>query len=138
MEQPKAASDESEYASYFCSSDDNGRLWSVSEGQLNSVGQREHHTRVVCMSDTHNQHHELRLPLGDVLVHAGDILTESGTRYVSTGIGFDRGVGLFDNFCTWLGEQPHAFKVVVPGNHDMVREKREERGEERGRHTEQD
>merc|ERR1719414_881224 len=38
--------------------------------------------RVVCISDTHNEHRGLRLPPGDILLHAGDCLTESGTRYV--------------------------------------------------------
>lgn len=40
------------------------------------------HTRVVCISDTHNEQHKLKLPWGHVLVHAGDILTASGTRHV--------------------------------------------------------
>ena len=29
--------------------------------------------RLVCWSDTHNQHAKVRLPDGDVLVHAGDL-----------------------------------------------------------------
>lgn len=33
-------------------------------------------TRFVCISDTHN--HEVKLPKGDVLIHAGD-LTNQGT-----------------------------------------------------------
>jgi 3',5'-cyclic AMP phosphodiesterase CpdA len=28
--------------------------------------------KFVCISDTHNQHAELRLPPGDMLIHAGD------------------------------------------------------------------
>ena len=37
--------------------------------------------RLVCISDTHNEHANLILPPGDLLVHAGDILTESGQRH---------------------------------------------------------
>lgn len=29
--------------------------------------------RLVCLSDTHGLHREVRLPPGDVLVHAGDL-----------------------------------------------------------------
>eukprot|EP00450_Noctiluca_scintillans_P034536 CAMPEP_0194547862 /NCGR_PEP_ID=MMETSP0253-20130528/92761_1 /TAXON_ID=2966 /ORGANISM="Noctiluca scintillans" /LENGTH=64 /DNA_ID=CAMNT_0039395117 /DNA_START=72 /DNA_END=263 /DNA_ORIENTATION=- len=34
--------------------------------------------RIVCISDTHNEHEGLRLPAGDILLHTGDVLTESG------------------------------------------------------------
>mmetsp|Transcript_14786 Transcript_14786/g.24165 ORF Transcript_14786/g.24165 Transcript_14786/m.24165 type:complete len:608 (+) Transcript_14786:187-2010(+) len=83
-------------------------------------------TRVVCISDTHNEHHNVSLPWGHLLVHAGDILTESGQRYVK----YDRqgnvksidqnGVALFERFSSWLVGQPHPFKAVVGGNHDWV------------------
>jgi len=62
--------------------------------------------RVVAMSDTHNHHRDVRLPRGDVLVHAGDF-TMHGTR---------REIELF---LAWLEEQDFAHKVVVPGNHDL-------------------
>ena len=29
--------------------------------------------RIVCISDTHNRFRELRVPEGDILIHAGDI-----------------------------------------------------------------
>jgi len=35
----------------------------------------------VCISDTHNEHANLTLPPGDILIHTGDILTESGCRH---------------------------------------------------------
>ncbi len=28
--------------------------------------------KVVCISDTHNQHKDISVPAGDVLIHAGD------------------------------------------------------------------
>ena len=61
--------------------------------------------KVVCISDTHNQQPEV--PPGDILIHAGD-LTESGS--------FDEvQAGL-----TWLSSQPHRFKILIAGNHDVL------------------
>ncbi|KAL2267553.1 hypothetical protein VTJ83DRAFT_4830 [Remersonia thermophila] len=60
---------------------------------------------VVCVSDTHNS--QPKLPEGDVLIHAGD-LTQSGT------------LAELQAQLRWLGAQPHAIKVVMAGNHDML------------------
>merc|ERR1712232_1356176 len=81
--------------------------------------------RVVCISDTHNVHSDLRLPRGDVSVHAGDCLTESGTRYVDRRDGVIRsvspdGVALFENFARWIAGQDFPLKVFIAGNHDLV------------------
>jgi hypothetical protein len=60
---------------------------------------------VVCVSDTHNK--QPVLPPGDILIHAGD-LTENGS--------FDEiQAGL-----TWLSSQPHQFKILIAGNHDVL------------------
>ncbi len=40
-------------------------------------------TRVCCISDTHLVHDQLVLPEADVLVHAGDVMTESLLRHVT-------------------------------------------------------
>jgi Icc-related predicted phosphoesterase len=64
-------------------------------------------TRIVCVSDTHNRHERVRLPEGDVLIHAGD-LTMRGRR--------DEIYRAFE----WLSKQPHRRIVVIPGNHDRV------------------
>jgi len=60
--------------------------------------------RVVCISDTHNT--QPTLPDGDLLLHAGD-LTQSGSREE------------LDKQIEWLDSQPHKFKVVIAGNHDL-------------------
>lgn len=87
-----------------------------------------HCTRFVCISDTHNEHRQLKLPWGHVLVHSGDMLTASGTRYVKR---TDKGTithvdplgpKLVKNFAQWLGKLPHPHKVVIGGNHDLVLE----------------
>lgn len=66
--------------------------------------------KIVCISDTHNQHGKLVLPDGDVLIHAGDA-TMTGKPWE-----------LFP-FIEWMGAQPHRVKLFVPGNHDFGVEK---------------
>lgn len=68
--------------------------------------------RLVCLADTHNLHHHLPIPDGDVLIHAGDC-TDGGTRNET------------NNFLKWMDEQPHPYKILIPGNHDFYFEKRE-------------
>ncbi len=61
--------------------------------------------RVVMISDTHNWHRSLKVPEGDLLIHAGDY-----TRYGKLEDAVD--------FNDWLGELPHKTKIVVNGNHE--------------------
>ncbi len=65
--------------------------------------------RIICISDTHGRHREMKFPIpdGDVLIHAGD-LTHNGT------------VKTMDDFDLWLGELPHKVKIFVGGNHDYA------------------
>ena len=65
---------------------------------------------MVAMSDTHGLHHELEIPPGDVLIHAGDL-----TRY-----GTLQEVEEFNEFLATL---PHQHKVIIAGNHDFCFEK---------------
>ncbi|MCJ1313576.1 hypothetical protein MMC25_007255 [Agyrium rufum] len=61
--------------------------------------------KVVCISDTHNK--TPIIPDGDILVHAGD-LTNKGT--------FAELQAQLD----WLSRLPHAHKIVIAGNHDLL------------------
>lgn len=61
--------------------------------------------RIVALSDTHEFHRRLKIPDGDVLVHAGDM----------TNVG---AVARLQDFDDWLATLPHPFKVVIAGNHD--------------------
>jgi predicted phosphodiesterase len=70
--------------------------------------------RIVVISDTHGMHHRLRIPPGDVLVHAGDLTAEGG---------FD-GVSQLND---WLSGVPHAHKIVIAGSHDFCFENNPER-----------
>jgi predicted phosphohydrolase len=60
----------------------------------------------VCISDTHGMHRRLRIPPGDVLIHAGDITMKGGKKEML-------------DFDLWLKELPHEYKIVICGNHDL-------------------
>src|SRR4051794_21663538 len=61
--------------------------------------------KIVCISDTHNNHSKLNIPDGDILISAGDY-THFGKR------------DQMESFNTWLGSLPHKYKIVVNGNHE--------------------
>lgn len=63
--------------------------------------------RIVCLSDTHNCNGEIKVPDGDILIHAGDATT-SGTI---------EEIVLFNE---WLANLPHRYKIFVAGNHDWL------------------
>ncbi|KAK4938737.1 hypothetical protein LTR10_020840 [Elasticomyces elasticus] len=62
-------------------------------------------TRVVCISDTHNQ--TPKLPAGDILIHAGD-LTNQGTY------------SELKKATKWLQQADFKVKIVISGNHDIT------------------
>jgi Icc-related predicted phosphoesterase len=64
--------------------------------------------RIVCISDTHGSHDQLRVPEGDILIHAGDFMA-SGRR-----------TNEIVSFNNWLARQPHPHKIVIAGNHDLL------------------
>jgi len=64
--------------------------------------------RIVCISDTHTYHRHLKLPLGDILIHAGDF---------SFG-GFEEEI---KSFSDWLATQnSFKHKIVIAGNHEIT------------------
>jgi Icc-related predicted phosphoesterase len=73
--------------------------------------------KIICIADTHNKHHEIIIPPGDVVIHAGDF-TEAGTKRES------------QDFLNWFAALPHQYKILVPGNHDFYLEKHLEELEE--------
>ena len=64
-------------------------------------------TRLVLISDTHNQHEQLTIPLGDILIHSGDFSGTGTFKQTST-------------FFSWFAAQPHRYKILVAGNHDIT------------------
>lgn len=63
--------------------------------------------RLVVISDTHTLHGAVEPPPGDVLVHAGDFSLGGQPREVEA-------------FFAWFASRPHAHKVVIAGNHDLL------------------
>lgn len=63
--------------------------------------------RLICISDTHGRHAELRLPPGDMLLHAGDFTRHGRPAEIA-------------DFNAWLGSLPYAAKIVIAGNHDFL------------------
>lgn len=62
--------------------------------------------RIVCLSDTHTMGPQIRVPDGDVLVHAGDHSFRGTEKEVREAF-------------EWLASLPHRHKVAVAGNHDF-------------------
>lgn len=61
--------------------------------------------KLVLMADNHNYYDDIKVPDGDVLIHAGDY---SGMGTIPELVTFNK----------WLGSLPHVCKIFVPGNHD--------------------
>lgn len=70
--------------------------------------------KIVFISDTHTKHHQIEVPEGDLLIHAGDF---SSRGYVPE----------VEDFFNWYRDQPHPHKVVIAGNHDFLAEKNPEK-----------
>ena len=70
---------------------------------------KEGHVRFVCISDTHNRHEKLKLPDGDILLHAGDFTWQGTEEEVK-------------NFCNFLKSIKKKYKhiVVIAGNHELT------------------
>jgi len=66
--------------------------------------------RIVLVSDTHGLHDSIRIPNGDILIHAGD-LTPSGKG--------DEVIAA----AKWLAALPHQHKIAIAGNHDFLFER---------------
>ena len=65
---------------------------------------------LVLIADTHELHREVDVPPGDILIHAGDFTM------------FSKRLSAIEDFDRWLGELPHAHKLVCPGNHESFLE----------------
>lgn len=65
--------------------------------------------RIIAISDTHGHHRKIKLPAGDVLVHAGDFCNRGSYQE-------------FEDFIVWFDQQPFEHKVFIAGNHDVCLE----------------
>lgn len=64
-------------------------------------------TKIVIISDTHNQHERLSIPEGDILLHAGDLSVLGKYEKV-------------EKFLHWMEWLPHTHKIFIAGNHDLL------------------
>jgi predicted phosphohydrolase len=62
---------------------------------------------LITLGDTHELHREVEVPAGDLLIFTGDFTT------------FSKSLSAIGDFNEWLGELPHRWKLVVPGNHEF-------------------
>jgi 3',5'-cyclic AMP phosphodiesterase CpdA len=63
-------------------------------------------TRIVCISDTHNQ--TPKLPAGDILIHAGDLTNQGSESELKKTV-------------EWLEKTDFEAKIVVAGIHAFLR-----------------
>jgi Icc-related predicted phosphoesterase len=66
--------------------------------------------RIICISDTHGVHENLRLPPCDLLIHAGDLTRRGTLRELARA-------------SRWLHSQPAERVVLIAGNHDRCLER---------------
>lgn len=65
---------------------------------------------LVILGDTHELHREVEVPAGDILIFTGDLSM------------FSKHMSAIEDFNDWLGELPHRWKLVIPGNHEFFLE----------------
>lgn len=63
-------------------------------------------SKLVCISDTHNQHKKITIPECDILIHSGDSTSYGRKHEVKA-------------FAEWFEKQPATHKIFVPGNHEL-------------------
>lgn len=65
--------------------------------------------RIVCVSDTHGMHNRIDMPIGDILIHCGDV----GPGRTS--------VNYIQQLNEWFGAMKGYYKHILftPGNHDF-------------------
>lgn len=66
--------------------------------------------KFVVIADSHGRHHHLKIPNGDVLIHAGDFTYRGKKSEV-------------EDFLEWFQQQMHTYKIFIAGNHEFFFEK---------------
>lgn len=62
--------------------------------------------KIVCISDTHNCNEQIKVPDGDILIHAGDATVRGTPDEIY-------------EFAGWFSNLPHKYKIFISGNHDF-------------------
>jgi Icc-related predicted phosphoesterase len=66
--------------------------------------------KFVAIADTHSRHHYIKLPKGDVLIHAGDVSYRGEKIEI-------------EDFFKWFSKLDYPYKILIAGNHDFYFEK---------------
>ena len=66
--------------------------------------------KFVAISDTHCRHRNIKLPKGDVLLHAGDVSYRGDKEEIV-------------DFLKWFSKQEFEHKIFIAGNHDFYFER---------------
>ncbi|HFA51599.1 MAG TPA: metallophosphoesterase [Bacteroidetes bacterium] len=66
--------------------------------------------KIVAISDTHSKHLQLHLPIGDLLIHAGDVSGRGTEAEVLS-------------FLDWFASLDFKYKIFIAGNHDYFFER---------------
>jgi predicted phosphodiesterase len=61
--------------------------------------------KLCIISDTHSFHRQVNVPEVDCIIHCGDI-TWTGE------------MSIIEDFCYWMSDLPHRYKICIAGNHD--------------------
>ena len=69
--------------------------------------------KIITISDTHSQHLGLKLPEGDMIIHAGDVSGSGSAVDVKS-------------FLNWFSNLDYKYKIFIAGNHDWFFEKNKE------------
>ncbi len=69
--------------------------------------------KIIIISDTHGMHNDIKVPKGDILIHAGDITRKGKLEEVK-------------EFNDYIGSLTHKHKIVIAGNHDFCLENNRE------------
>jgi len=69
--------------------------------------------KLVFISDTHGKHSDQNflVPDGDFIIHCGDVSSYGTESQIL-------------DFCDWFEKLPHTHKIMIPGNHDFLFEKK--------------
>lgn len=62
--------------------------------------------KIVCISDTHSYHREIKIPDADIIICAGDIT-------------FKGELDVIEDFADWMGNLPIKHKITIFGNHSI-------------------
>ncbi|CAE8698018.1 unnamed protein product [Polarella glacialis] len=91
------------------SNQDIGKFLEVPCAEQSETKRISSSTRLVCISDTHGCHRDLKLPPGDVLIHAGDLTQYNEAEHLCDATAF---------FQELLDAGTYQQVIAIAGNHD--------------------